>query len=77
MAKRKYDPKKVSKSIGLRIREVRQAKGLTLEACEELGYPDWTHLQKVEAGKNITIHTLVKIANLFNVSPADLLNDLN
>ena len=74
--KRKFNAKKVSKAIGLTIRHIRESKGMTLESCEERGYSDWTHLQKVESGKNITIQTLVNIANLFGVHPADLLKDI-
>lgn len=76
MGKRKLDPKKVSKRLGLKIRELRNGKGWTLEECEEHGWPSWKHLQTIEAGKNITIHTLVNIANLFGVSPKDLFEDL-
>jgi transcriptional regulator with XRE-family HTH domain len=69
--RRKYNPKKVCKQLGLKIRQMREARGWTLEKCEELGWPDWTHLQKIEAGKNITIHTLVNLSNLFGVSPGE------
>lgn len=75
MAKR-YSPEKVSKALGLKIRQIRESKGWTLEYCEERGWPDWTHLQKVESGKNITVHTLVNLANLFGVHPSELLADI-
>lgn len=76
MAKRKIDPKKFSKALGLKIRELRNGKGWTLEECEEHGWKSWKHLQSIEAGKNMTVHTLVNIANLFGVSPGDLLEDV-
>lgn len=75
MGKRRTDPKKFSKALGLRIREMRNARGWTLEECEFHGYSNWRHLQSVEAGKNITVHTLVNIANLFGVTPVELLGD--
>jgi hypothetical protein len=76
MSKIKYSPKRVSKAIGLKARQLREEHGWTLEKCEELGWPDWTHLQKVESGKNMTVHTLVKLANLLRVHPAVLLEDI-
>lgn len=76
MAKRKFDPKKFSKALGLRIRQIRAEKGWTLEDCEEHGWPNWTHLQRIEAGKNITIYTLVNIANLFGMHPSEILKDI-
>jgi hypothetical protein len=77
MAKpRRYDSLKASKAIGLRIRALREARGWTLEECEEHGWPQWTHLQRIEAGKNMRIDTLIKVANLFGVHPADLLKDI-
>lgn len=52
------------------------ARGWTLEYTEELGWPNWTHFQRIESGKNITVHTLVNIANLFGVHPSELLEDI-
>lgn len=73
MAKRKINPKKFSKAVGLQIRAIRELKGWTLEECEEHGWPNWTHLQKIESGKNITMQTLVNIANLFGMHPSEIL----
>lgn len=75
MAKRRYDPKKVSKALGLHIRQLRNDRGWTLEFCEQMGFPSWRHLQSIEAGKGINLTTLVAIANLFGVHPAELLMD--
>lgn len=76
MGRRQYEPKKVSKALGLKIRELRTRKGWTLEECEEYGWPNWRHLQSIEAGKNITVHTLVNLANLLGVSPSVLLEEV-
>jgi hypothetical protein len=73
---RSIDPKRFSRQLGLRIRHIRNEKGWTLEYCEERGWPNWTHLQRIEAGKPITIQTLVRIANLFGMHPADILKDV-
>lgn len=76
MGKRKINPKKASRSVGLKIRKLREERGWSLEKCEEMGWPDWTHLQKIELGKNMTFQTLINIANLFGVHPTVLLEDL-
>lgn len=70
---RQIDPKKFSKNLGLRIRQIRTEKKWTLEYCEERGWPNWTHLQRIEAGKPITVQTLVRIANLFGMHPSEIL----
>lgn len=76
MAKRKFDPVKATKAIGLKLRLLRESKGWTLEECEEHGWPQWTHLQRLEAGKNMTLQTLIRVANLYGVHPAEILEDL-
>lgn len=71
MAKR-YQPERVFKAIGLKIRSIRERKGLTLEEAEGEGL-SWQQLQKIESGRNITIRTLVRIANLFGMHPSEIL----
>lgn len=70
----KEDVIKFQKQVGLKIRSIRMEKGWTLEQTEERGYPSWRHLQKVEAGKNMTLATIFRIAKVLKVSPKDLLN---
>lgn len=62
--------------LGARIRKLRLERGWTLEEAEEHGWPDWTHLQKVESGKNITVVTFRRIAKLYKISAAELWNGL-
>lgn len=76
MGKKRFSPKKVSKAIGLKIRALRAERGWTLEDTEEHGWPNWTHLQRIESGKNVTVHTLINIANLFSIHPSVLLEDI-
>ena len=76
MGKRRYDSKKTFKAIGLKVRELRNDRGWTLEDCEEHGWPNWRHLQSIEAGKNITVSTIVNLCNLFGVHPSDLFRDI-
>lgn len=50
---------------------------MTLEQVEELGFPSWRHLQKLEAGKNFTILTLMKICKVYGMSPSEILKGLS
>lgn len=75
MAKRRYDAKKVSRAIGLNVRKLRNDKSWTLEKCEEIGFPSWRFLLQIESGdSNITIQTIVNLANLFGVHPSEILD---
>jgi transcriptional regulator with XRE-family HTH domain len=64
------------KAIGLKLRAIRLKRGWTLEETEEHGWPSWRHLQKIEAGKNITVKTLLLLSRLYKVHPSELLKDL-
>ena len=67
---------KTLKRLGLRLREIRNEKGWTLEETEEHGWPSWRHLQKIEAGKNITMATLWKLSKTYKVPMYSILTDL-
>jgi hypothetical protein len=75
MGKRRTDPKKFAKAVGLKIRQMRNDRAWTLEQCEEHGFTNWRHLQAIESGRPITLTTLVNLANLFGVEPHELLKD--
>ena len=65
------------KKLGLRLRELRNQRGLTLEETEELGVKSWKHLQRIEAGDaNITMATLIQVAKIYRVHPSDVLKGL-
>lgn len=52
-----------AEALGARVRELRQARGWTLERAAEAMSLDLKHLQKIEAGKlNVTLVTIVRIA---------------
>jgi transcriptional regulator with XRE-family HTH domain len=54
---------KVKSNVGVRVAEVREARGWTQQQCaEELGMP-LKNLQRIESGANLTIATRVRIAN--------------
>lgn len=67
---------KFLKKLGQRLRQIRQEKGWTLEETEEHGWPSWRHLQKIEAGKNVTLATLFKISQVYKVNISDLFKEL-
>lgn len=68
--------KKKLKGFGLRVRAIREAKGWTLEETEEHGWSNWQHLQKIESEKNVTLATVFKISEVFNVNLNELFKNL-
>jgi transcriptional regulator with XRE-family HTH domain len=69
--------KRYFKKLGLRLRELRNQQGLTLEDTEEHGVKSWKHLQRIEAGEaNITVETLLLLSKIYKVQPSDVLLDL-
>ncbi len=56
-----------------RISQIRRAKGLTQdEMAEKLGTATRA-FQRIEAGQNLTLYTLARIADALGVRPDDLL----
>lgn len=65
-------------ALGQKLRMIREKKKWTLEECEGRGYPSWRHLRDIEAGKkNLSITTLLRLSNLYQVKPTELLKGLN
>ena len=63
--------------LGERIRERRQALGLSQETLAERSFVHWTFLGQVERGRrNLSLHNLLKIADGLSVDPADLVRGL-
>ena len=64
-------------TLGNKLRVIREKRKWTLEDCEERGYPSWRHLRDVEAGKkNLSLSTLLRIANLYDLKPEELLKGI-
>jgi transcriptional regulator with XRE-family HTH domain len=58
------------------VRSRRNAAALTLKKASERAEMHWRHWQKIEAGQvNLTVQTLVRIASVLDVDPADLLHE--
>jgi ribosome-binding protein aMBF1 (putative translation factor) len=70
---RRLDPNQVTESVGRRVAELRRHRGLTQEELAvELG-STFQWVSQVESGsRNMTIHTLVKVANALGVVPTAL-----
>ena len=66
-------PERVIESVGRRIAELRQERGWTQEqTAEKLGV-SLRHMKRLEAGHNLTLHSLVRIAVKLGVPTAALL----
>ncbi len=70
---RALDPERVAKDIGRRIAELRRERGLTQEQLAVKLRTTFQWLAQVEAGRNATVFTLVKMANALKVPLAELL----
>jgi transcriptional regulator with XRE-family HTH domain len=58
------------------VRSLRHAAGLTLKKAAERAEMHWRHWQKIEAGEvNLTLQTLVRVAEALRVDVAALLGD--
>jgi len=60
-------------SLGKRIQSIREKQGLTQEQLEEKTGVNTKYISSIERGqKNVTVKTLMKIANGLNVEPFEL-----
>jgi transcriptional regulator with XRE-family HTH domain len=63
--------------LGERIRERREALGLSQESLAERSAVHWTFLGQVERGRrNLSLHNLLKLAAGLSADPADLVRGL-
>lgn len=67
------DPDKIAEQIGRRIAELRQGKEWSQVQLATKLRTTFQWVSQLEAGQNLTVHTLVKVANAFKVELADLL----
>ena len=66
------DIKKLQRQFGLRLRELRLAKGLKQEDLENYGF-SYQHYGKLERGVvNPTLETLVRLSEIFETNLSDL-----
>lgn len=60
-------------NVGRRVAEIRQQAGLSQEALAERLGLSVQYVSRVELGTNLTLASLVKLANTLRVTVADLL----
>jgi len=69
-------PNRLYIQLGKRIREVRDAKGLTQDGLAKASYLSRTSITNIEKGRqHIPLHTLYVISTALDVKVADLLPD--
>lgn len=64
------------RGLGQRVQELRRQKGFTQEDMISFGFSA-RHWQQIEAGRPITVRTLLRIGEVFNVSLASLVGGLD
>jgi len=64
------------RALGERVKRLRKTKGLTQEDMIGYGFSA-RHWQQIEAGRPITIRTLLRICDTFGVRAAELINGLD
>jgi transcriptional regulator with XRE-family HTH domain len=68
--------KQFFRALGLRIKQLRKAQKYTQEDMIGFGFSA-RHWQQIEAGRPITVRTLLRICNTFGVRIARLLDGLD
>ena len=72
-AKQNPEFKAIARKLGLRLRQCREAKGLTLEQAGERVGMNWRVIQRVEAGhSNVTLGTLYRICSRLEIDLSEL-----
>jgi transcriptional regulator with XRE-family HTH domain len=62
--------------LGSNVRALRTSTRLTLKKAAARGDMHWRHWQKIEAAQtNATLFTLLRLADVLNVEPGDLLRE--
>jgi transcriptional regulator with XRE-family HTH domain len=66
----------IRRRLSINVRTLRNGARLTLKRSSERAEMHWRHWQKIEAGQvNITLQTLVRLADVLGIDPADLLRE--
>ena len=69
---RNLDDDRVCRNVGRRIAELRDARALTQEQFSVLLASSSQWVSQLEAGRNMTVHSVVRVANALRVSVQDL-----
>ena len=73
---RVVDQEKFFRALGRRIRKLRERKGYSQEDMISFGFSA-RHWQQIEAGRPITVRTLLRICDVFKVSMSRLVRGLD
>lgn len=66
----------IKKKFGIKIKELRKARGLSQEKLANLAEIDRTYLPSIEKGeRNVSIEVVEKLANALNVKIKDLFDE--
>jgi transcriptional regulator with XRE-family HTH domain len=68
--------KKFFRALGKRIRELRKKRGLTQEDMISFGFSA-RHWQQIEAGRPITVTTLLRVCAAFHIPMARVVQGLD
>lgn len=66
------DSDEVARKIGRKIAQLRRAAGLTQEGLAERLNVSIERVSRIEREGNLTVHTIVSVANALDVEPAEL-----
>jgi transcriptional regulator with XRE-family HTH domain len=58
-----------------RIAEIRRARGMTQEEVAVALRTATRNVQRIEAGQNLTLHTLARLAAVLGVRPEEIIDD--
>jgi len=70
------DERQFFRALGIRIKRLRKGHGYTQEDMIGFGFSA-RHWQQIEAGRPITIKTLLRISHTFSVKAAQLIDGLD
>jgi transcriptional regulator with XRE-family HTH domain len=70
------DERQFFRGLGIRIKKLRKSQGYTQEDMIGFGFSA-RHWQQIEAGRPITIRTLLRISHTFGVKAAELIAGLD
>ena len=72
----RYDYKEFSAALGKRVKQLRKERGLTLRALVVQHGFHLTQIQRIEKGDGVSVPTLLRIAEVFQIPVEELVEGL-
>ncbi len=72
----RYDYKAFSAALGSRVKQLRKESGLTFRALVKQHDYHMTQIQRIESGEGVSVPTLLRLAETFQVPVEKLVADL-